>query len=93
MKMKRLLGNALNSYMMVPFHLKNTMYSQMKKNSYAVWKTLRHVNHANETAYRERLGNPDFDGDTWHFHSVSGGGLVSDRPVVVLVDEDNEQNN
>ena len=88
MRMKRLLGNTLKDwFIMAHFHLRNTMFFPMKRNSFAVWKTLRHVNLANETAYRERLGNPDFDGDTWRFHSVSGGGLVSDRPVVVLEDE------
>jgi len=87
MKMKRFLGNALNLYMMLPFHLKNTMYFPMTRNSFAVWKTLRHVNHANETAYRERLDNPDFDGDNWRFYSVSGGGVVADRTIVVPINE------
>ena len=59
----------------------------MMRNSFAVWKTLRHVNHANEAAFRERLDNPDADGDNWRFYSVSGGGIVSDRTVVVPVDE------
>ncbi len=45
------------------------------------------MNHANETAFREGLDNPDVDGDSWRFHSVSGGGIVSDRTVVVPVDE------
>mgnify|MGYP003149383309 CR=1 FL=1 len=87
MKMKRLLGSALNSYMMVPFHLKNTMFSRTKKNSYAGWKTLRHVNHANETAFREGLDNLDVDGNNWRFYSVSGGGVIPDRTIVVPVDE------
>ena len=87
MKMKRLLGNALNWYMMAPFHLKNTMFSRTKKNSYAVWRTLRLVNHANETAYREGLDNIDLDGDSWRFYSVSGGGVIPDRTIVVPVDE------
>jgi len=87
MKMKRLLENALNSYMMVPFHLKNTMFSRTKKNSYAGWKTLRLVNHANETAFREGLDNIDLDGDSWRFYSVSGGGVIPDRTIVVPVDE------
>ena len=89
MKMKRLLGNALNSYMMAPFHLKNTMFSRTKKNSYAVWRTLRLVNHANETAYREGLDNINVDGDSWRFYSVSGGGVVPDRTIVVPVDNEN----
>ena len=87
MKMKRLLGNALNWYMMVPFHLKNTMFSRTKKNSYAGWKTLRLVNHANETAFREGLDNLDVDGNNWRFYSVSGGGVIPDRTIVVPVDE------
>jgi len=87
MKMKRLLGNALHWYMMGPFHLKNTMFSRTKKNSYAGWKTLRLVNHANETAYREGLDNLDVDGDSWRFYSVSGGGVIPDRTIVVPVDE------
>jgi len=45
------------------------------------------VNLANETAFREGLDSPDFDGNSWRFYSVSGGGVVSDRPVVVPVDE------
>jgi len=87
MKMKRLLGNALNWYMMAPFHLKNTMFSKTKKNSFAGWKTLRLVNHANETAFREGLDNIDLDGDSWRFYSVSGGGVIPDRTIVVPVDE------
>ncbi len=87
MRMKRFLGSALNLFMMVPFHLRNTMFSKTTRNSFAVWKTLRRVNLANETAFREGLDNPDVDGDSWRFHSVSGGGIVSDRTVVVPVDE------
>jgi len=87
MRMKRLLGSALNLYMMVPFHLKNTMFSRTKKNSYAGWKTLRLVNHANETAFREGLDNLDVDGNNWRFYSVSGGGVIPDRTIVVPVDE------
>jgi hypothetical protein len=59
----------------------------MTRNSFAVWKTLRHVNHANETAYRERLDNPDVDGNSWRFYSVSGWGVSSDRTIVVPLDE------
>ena len=87
MKMKQLLGSALHWYMMVPFHLKNMMFFPTMKNSFAVWKTLRLVNHANETAYRERLDNNNDDGDSWNFYSVSGGGIVADRTIVVPVDE------
>ena len=87
MKMKRLLGSALHWYMMVPFHLKNMMFFPTMKNSFAVWKTLRLVNHANETAYRERLDNNNDNGDSWNFYSVSGGGIVADRTIVVPVDE------
>ena len=87
MRMKRLLGSALNLYMMVPFHLKNTMFSRTKKNSFAGWKTLRLVNHANETAFREGLDNLDVDGNNWRFYSVSGGGVIPDRTIVVPVDE------
>jgi len=87
MRMKRFLGSVLNWYMMVPFHLKNMMFFPIMKNSFAGWKTLRLVNLANETAFREGLDNPDSDGNNWRFYSVSGGGVVSDRPVVVPVDE------
>ena len=87
MKMKRLLGSALHWYMMVPFHLKNMMFSRTKKNSFAGWKTLRHVNHANETAYRDRLGDSNDDGNSWRFYSVSGGGIVADRTIVVPINE------
>ncbi len=45
------------------------------------------MNLANETAFRKGLDSPDFDGNSWRFYSVSGGGIVSDRPVVVSVDE------
>lgn len=51
------------------------------------WKTLRLANHANETAYRERLDNHNDDGDSWNFYSVSGGGIVADRTIVVPVNE------
>jgi len=87
MKMKRFLGNALNWYMMVPFHLRNTMFSKTTRNSFAVWKTLRAANLANETAVRERLDNSDDNGGSWRVYSVSGGGVVSDRTLVVPVDE------
>ena len=87
MRMKRLLGNALNSYMMVPFHLKNTISGLTKKNSYAGWKTLRVANLANETAVRERLDTSDVNGSGWRIYSVSGGGIVPDYTVVVPVDE------
>ena len=87
MKMKRLLGNALNSYMMVPFHLKNTISGLTKKNSYAGWKTLKVANLANETAVRERLDNPIDNGSGWRIYSVSGGGIIPDYTVVVPVDE------
>ena len=89
MKMKRLLGNALNLYMMGPFHLKNTIFGLTKKNSYVDWKTLRLVNHANETAYREGLDNINVDGNSWRFYSVSGGGVVPDRTIVVPVNNEN----
>jgi len=87
MRMKRFLGSALNLYMMVPFHLKNTMFFRTKRNSFAGWRTLRLVNHANETAFREGLDNLDVDGDSWRFYSVSGGGVIPDRTIVVPVDE------
>ena len=74
-------------FMMVPFHLRNTMFSKTTRNSFAVWKTLRAANLANETAVRERLDNSDDNGGSWRVYSVSGGGVVSDRPVVVPVDE------
>ena len=87
MRMRRHLGNGLRWYTMGLFHLKNMMFFPTIKNSFAVWKTLRLVNHANETAYRERLDNNNDDGDSWNFYSVSGGGIVADRTIVVPVDE------
>ena len=45
------------------------------------------MNHANETAFREGLDNPDVDGNNWRFYSVSGGGFIPDRTIVVPVDE------
>ena len=87
MRMKRFLGSVLNWYMMVPFHLKNMMFFPTMKNSFAGWRTLRLVNHANETAFREGLDNSDLDGDSWRFYSVSGGGVIPDRTIVVPVDE------
>ena len=87
MSVRNRWGNALNLFMMVPFHLKNTICLTTTKNSFAVWKTLRRVNHANETAYRERLDNHNDDGGSWDFYSVSGGGIVADRTIVVPLDE------
>ena len=87
MRMKRLLGNALNWYMMVPFHLKNTIFGLTKRNSFAGWKTLRVANLANETAVRKRLDTFDVNGGGWRIYSVSGGGVVPDYTVVVPVDD------
>ena len=87
MRMRRHSGNILRWYTMALFHLKNMMFFPMTKNSFAVWKTLRRVNHANETAYRERLDNNNDDGDSWNFYSVSGGGIVADRTIVVPLNE------
>ena len=87
MKTKQLLESVLRWCTMALFHLKNTMFFPMTKNSFAVWKTLRRVNHANETAYRKRLDNHNNDGDSWNFYSVSGGGIVADRTIVVPLDE------
>ena len=47
------------------------------------------MNHANETAYREGLDNIDVDGDSWRFYSVSGGGVIPDRTIVVPVNNEN----
>jgi hypothetical protein len=33
------------------------------------------------------LDNPDVDGDSWRFYSVSGGGVVADRTIVVPINE------
>ena len=87
MRMKRFWGSALNLFMMVPFHLRNTMFSKTTRNSFAVWRTLRAANLANETAVRERLDNSDDNGGSWRVYSVSGGGVVSDRTLLVPVDE------
>ena len=87
MRMKRFWGSTLNLFMMVPFHLRNTMFSKTTRNSFAVWKTLRAANLANETAVRERLDNSDDNGGSWRVYSVSGGGVVSDRTLLVPVDE------
>ena len=87
MRMKRFLGSALNWYMMVPFHLKNMMFFPMTRNSFAVWRTLRSANLANETAVRERLDTSVDNGGGWRIYSVSGGGVSADCTVVVPVDE------
>ena len=87
MRMKRFLGSALHWYMMVPFHLKNMMFFPMTRNSFAVWRTLRSANLANETAVRERLDTSDADGVSWRVYGVSGGGISADCTVVVPVDE------
>ena len=73
--------------MMAPFHLRNTICSTTTRNSFAVWKTLRAANLANETAVRERLDNSDDNGGGWRVYSVSGGGVIPDRTIVVPVDE------
>ena len=73
--------------MMVPFHLKNMMFFPMTKNSFAVWRTLRAANLANETAVRERLADSGGDGDSWCVYSVSGWGVSSDCTILVPVDE------
>ena len=88
MRMKRLLGNALKDwFIMAHFHLRNTMFFPMKRNSFADWKTLRVANLANETAVRERLDTFDVNGGGWRIYSVSGGGVVPDYTVVVPVDD------
>ena len=79
--------SALNLFMMVPFHLRNTICSTTTRNSFAVWRTLRSANLANETAVRERLDNPRGDGGDWRVYSVSGGGVSSDCTILVPVDE------
>ena len=87
MSVRNRWGSALNLFMMVPFHLRNTICSTTTKNSFAVWKTLRSANLANETAVRERLDTSDVNGSGWRIYSVSGGGVVPDYTVVVPVDE------
>ena len=87
MSVRNRWGNALNLFMMAPFHLKNTICSTTTRNSFAGWKTLRAANLANEAAYRERLDNSDDDGNSWRFYSVSGGGIVADRTIVVPINE------
>ena len=87
MSVRNRWGSALNLFMMVPFHLRNTICSTTTRNSFAVWRTLRSANLANETAVRERLGNPGGDGNSWRVYSVSGGGIVSDRTVLVPVND------
>ena len=59
----------------------------MTRNSFAVWRTLRAANLANETAVRERLDNSDDNGGGWRVYSVSGGGVSSDGTILVPVDE------
>ena len=87
MSVRNRWGSALNLFMMVPFHLRNTICSMTTRNSFAVWRTLRSANLANETAFREGLDNLDVDGNSWRFYSVSGGGVIPDRTIVVPVDE------
>ena len=87
MSVRNRWGSALNLFMMVPFHLRNTICSTTTRNSFAVWRTLRAANLANETAVRERLDNPGGDGGDWRVYSVSGGGVSSDCTILVPVDE------
>ena len=87
MSVRNRWGSARNLFMMVPFHLRNTICSTTTRNSFAVWKTLRSANLANETAVRERLDNPRGDGGDWRVYSVSGGGVSSDCTILVPVDE------
>ena len=87
MSVRNRWGSALNLFMMVPFHLRNTICSTTTRNSFAVWKTLRSANLANETAVRERLDNPRGDGGDWRVYSVSGGVVSSDCTILVPVDE------
>ena len=87
MSVRNRWGNALNLFMMVPFHLRNTICSTTTRNSFAVWRTLRSANLANETAVRERLDTSDADGVSWRVYGVSGGGVSADCTVVVPVDE------
>ena len=63
------------------------MFFPTTRNSFAVWRTLRAANLANETAVRERLDNSDDNGGGWRVYSVSGGGVSSDCTVLVPVDE------
>tara|TARA_R110000764_G_scaffold84903_1_gene165582 strand:+ start:170 stop:445 length:276 start_codon:yes stop_codon:yes gene_type:complete len=74
-------------FMMERFRLKNTMFFPTVRNSFVVWKTLRSVNRAHEAAVRERLVNNNGDGIDWSVYSISGGGVVADRTVVVPVNE------
>ena len=87
MSVRNRWGSALNLFMMVPFHLRNTICSMTTRNSFAVWRTLRAANLANETAVRERLDNPGGDGGDWRVYSVSGGGVSADCTILVPVDE------
>ena len=87
MSVRNRWGNALNLFMMVPFHLRNTICSMTTRNSFAVWRTLRSANLANETAVRERLDNSDTDGVSWRVYGVSGGGVSADCTVVVPINE------
>ena len=87
MSVRNRWGSALNLFMMVPFHLRNTICSTTTRNSFAVWRTLRSANLANETAVRERLDNPRGDGGDWRVYIVSGGGVSSDCTILVPVDE------
>ena len=87
MRMKRFWGSALNLFMMARFFPRNTICSTTTRNSFAVWRTLRSANLANETAVRERLDNPGGDGGDWRVYSVSGGGVSSDCTILVPVDE------
>ena len=59
----------------------------MTRNSFAVWRTLRVANLANETAVRERLADSDDNGDSWCVYSVSGWGVSSDCTILVQLDE------
>ena len=88
MSVRNRWGSALKGgFMMARFFPRSTICSTMTRNSFAVWRTLRAANLANETAVRERLDNPGGDGGDWRVYSVSGGGVSSDCTILVPVDE------
>ena len=88
MKMKQLSENGLRWYTTGPSHLKNTMFSRTKKNSFAVWKHLRNANRAREDECKRKSFYKRSDlGDNWCYN-INGWGIASDCTIVVSVNDE-----
>ena len=88
MKMKQLSENGLRWYTTGLSHLKNTMFSRTKKNSFAVWKHLRNANRAREDECKRKSFYKRSDlGDNWCYN-INGWGIASDCTIVVSVNDE-----